>query len=219
MRIISLRKSDEVYSCNSYLLLGEWNRIDDVNTLVDPGIDDFILDEIEKISTGFGKVPVEQIILTHNHFDHAASVIRLKEYFNARVYAASPGPGVDELLHDGQYIKAGDGILEVIHTPGHSSDSISLYAPEEKALFCGDTQVRVRMPGGMYTREYLDGLLKLASRKITSIYSGHDPVVREGAQQVIAETIRKIRSSTVTEQETLFAQNCSNVTLLDGVQR
>lgn len=203
MRIIFLRKSDDVYSCNSYLLLGEWNRIDDVNTLVDPGTDDFVIDEIERISTGFGKAPVEQILLTHNHFDHAASVIRLKEYFNARVYAAIPGPGVDELLGDGQYIKAGDGILEVIHTPGHSSDSISLYAPAEKALFCGDTQVRVRGAGGIYTREYLEGLLKLASRKITSIHSGHDPVVTEHAQQIIFESIRHIRSSTISEPENL----------------
>ena len=29
--------------------------------------------------------------------------------------------------------------LEIIHTPGHSPGSISLYWPEAKALFCGDT--------------------------------------------------------------------------------
>ena len=52
------------------------------------------------------------------------------------------GPGVDELLPDGRFVKAGDDFLEVIHTPGHSSDSICLYAPAAKALFSGDTQLK-----------------------------------------------------------------------------
>jgi hypothetical protein len=49
VRIIPLEKSDRVYSCNSYLILGDWNRIDDLNTIVDPGNDDFVLNEIERI--------------------------------------------------------------------------------------------------------------------------------------------------------------------------
>ena len=55
MKIISLKKSDTVYSCNSYLILGDWNRIEDINTVIDPGTDGFILDEIEHLSTGVGK--------------------------------------------------------------------------------------------------------------------------------------------------------------------
>lgn len=180
MRIIPLRKNDKTYSCNSYLILGDWNRVEDVNTLIDPGTDGFVLAEIAQLSTGFGKVAVEQVILTHNHFDHAAGVMAIKERYPARVLAFIDGPGVDELLPDGHFVKAGNDFLEVIHTPGHSSDSICLYAHSAKALFSGDTQLKSHQPGEEYTREYVAGLLKLAGRPIENVYSGHDgPLTRD----------------------------------------
>jgi glyoxylase-like metal-dependent hydrolase (beta-lactamase superfamily II) len=174
VKIIALEKSAMVYSCDSYLILGDWNRIEDLNTVIDPGNDDFILGEIERASTGFGKTPVEQIILTHNHFDHASGAKYLKERYHCRVFAFSEGPGVDELLKDGQFIKAGDDLLEVIHTPGHSHDSICLYAAAQKAIFSGDTQLSVIMPGGSYPLQYQAATQSLGDREIQKIYSGHD---------------------------------------------
>jgi len=192
MRIIPLVRSDMVYSCNSYLILGDWNHIDDLNTIIDPGTDGFVLKEIERLSTGFGKVPVAQVILTHNHFDHAGAVKAIRERYNARVLAFSDGNGVDELLCDGQYIKAGDDILEVLHTPGHSSDSVCLYAPSQKALFAGDTQVRVRWPEDTHSPEYVEGLLKIACRDIQKIYPGHDAPILSDCQEIIQHTLRNI---------------------------
>jgi len=194
MRIIPLIRNDKIYSCHSYLVLGDWNHIDDLNTIIDPGTDDFIINEIERLSTGFGKIPVAQVILTHNHFDHAGAVKSIKKRYNARVLAFSEGPGVDQRLCDGQFIKAGDDILEVLHTPGHSSDSICLYSPSQKALFAGDTQVRVRWPGDMYSPEYIEGLLKIACRDIQKIYSGHDAPILSDCQEIIQHTLRNIHS-------------------------
>lgn len=193
MRIFPLLKNDKVYSCNSYLILGDWNRIEDINTIVDPGTDDFVINEIESLSTGFGKIPVAQVILTHNHFDHAASVQAIKERYKARVLAFTDSPGVDELLVDGQFIKAGDGILEVLHTPGHSSDSICLYSHVEKALFSGDTQLRVMSHGDKYEAGYVEGLLKIICRDIQKIYSGHDEPVTSGCQEMLLQTLHNVR--------------------------
>jgi glyoxylase-like metal-dependent hydrolase (beta-lactamase superfamily II) len=195
MKVIHLKKSDKVYSCNSYLVLGDWNRLEDMNTLIDPGTDGFVLEEIEHLSTGCGKRAVEQVILTHNHFDHSGGVMHLKERYGARVLAFTGGPGVDELLRDGQIIRAGDEFLEVIHTPGHSSDSICLYAPESKVLFSGDTQLRVRAAGDVYTRDYLEGLVRLALRKTTRIYSGHDDPMTGDATEMILNTLSNVRNS------------------------
>ena len=197
MKIIPLKKTKKVYSCNSYLILGNWNRVEDLNTVIDPGTDDFILSEIENISTGIGKVAVEQVILTHNHFDHNGGVKAFKNRYNARILAFVDGPGVDELLPDGRFIKAGDEFLEVIHTPGHSSDSICLYATESHALFSGDTQLQVRTPGDVYAQDYLNGLLKIASRKINSIYSGHDQPMTSNVREVILTTIANVRNSSI----------------------
>jgi glyoxylase-like metal-dependent hydrolase (beta-lactamase superfamily II) len=195
MKIIPLKKSDKLYTCNSYLILGDWNRVEDVNTVIDPGTDGFILDEIEHISTGVGKVAVAQVILTHNHFDHNGGVMALKERYGARVMAFVDGPGVDELLRDGQFIKAGDDLLEVLHTPGHSSDSICLYAPAARSLFSGDTQILVREPGDVYTHEYLDGLMKIAGRNIVTVYSGHDEPMTSNVRETILKTVANVRKS------------------------
>jgi len=193
VRIVPLAKNSKIYSCNSYLILGDWNRVEDVNTLIDPGTDGFVLEEIERLSTGFGKVAVEQVILTHNHFDHAAGVMAIKERYNCRVLACIDGPGVDELLPDGHFVKAGNDILEIIHTPGHSSDSICLYAPTAKALFSGDTQLKANEPCETYTREYVAGLMKLAGRTIECIYSGHDAPLIRGCREIILTTLNNIR--------------------------
>ncbi|HOS96078.1 MAG TPA: MBL fold metallo-hydrolase [Deltaproteobacteria bacterium] len=45
---------------------------------------------------------------------------------------------VDEVLTDGQTLQAGDLDLEVMEVPGHSSCSIAVYCPQEKALFASD---------------------------------------------------------------------------------
>ena len=35
MRVTLFKKNPKVYSCNVYLVRGDWNAIDDVNTLID----------------------------------------------------------------------------------------------------------------------------------------------------------------------------------------
>jgi glyoxylase-like metal-dependent hydrolase (beta-lactamase superfamily II) len=64
-------------------------------------------------------------------------------------FAERPVPGfhdlvggsvpVDRTLSDGDHLELGDGLtLEVIHTPGHSSGSISLFLREAGVLITGD---------------------------------------------------------------------------------
>lgn len=195
MRVIRLQRHPGAYTCNSYLILGTWNRIDDVNTLIDPGIDDFVLEEIGRLSTGLGKVPVEQVILTHSHFDHAAGVSAVKRRFGARVLAFLPAAEVDEVVFDKQFIKVGDDICEILHTPGHSSDSICIYLPNELALFSGDTQIRIVTPGGPYTAEYRLSLEKLAMRGVETIYPGHGEPICSDAMRIIFRTLECVRSA------------------------
>jgi glyoxylase-like metal-dependent hydrolase (beta-lactamase superfamily II) len=198
MKVIPLQKNPQIYSCNSYLILGDWNRLEDVNTLIDPGTDSYILDEIQRVATGCGKIAVEQIILTHNHFDHAGAVLDLKKRFGAKVFAFVETAGVDELLYDGAFIRAGDDHLEVLHAPGHSSDSVCLYCRTSQSLFSGDMQLHVRTPGGAYTQEYLTTLLMLYGKAIRTVYSGHDAPLTENIREMLTETIKNVRSSTVT---------------------
>lgn len=197
MRVIQLARNPKSYTCRSYLILGEWNQLDAVNTLIDPGTDEYVLDEIEKIYTGCGKIAVEQVLLTHNHFDHAASADLFRQRYNAKVYGWVDGPGVDNLLKEGQLLKAGDDYLEVIHTPGHSSDSVAFYCQSQKLLFSGDTQLRIRTSGGKYTRDYVQTLIKLAQREIELIYPGHDEPLHHNVRSTILTTLQNVRQSEV----------------------
>lgn len=45
---------------------------------------------------------------------------------------------VEEVLAEGDKVRCGDLSLEVFEVPGHSSCSIALYLPDEKALFASD---------------------------------------------------------------------------------
>jgi glyoxylase-like metal-dependent hydrolase (beta-lactamase superfamily II) len=195
MRVICLKKNGFKYTCNAYLILGSWSTLQDVNTLVDVGTDGTIAKEIENIYTGVGKKSVDKIIITHEHFDHAGGIKELKLLYNAKVYAYKKFEGVDEVLKDGQIVRMGDRDFEVIHSPGHSSDSICLYCEEEGILFSGDTPLRINMEGGSYAIEFIQVLEKLMRYNIKIIYSGHDNPIEENAMDIIERTLMKVKSS------------------------
>jgi glyoxylase-like metal-dependent hydrolase (beta-lactamase superfamily II) len=200
VKVIRLERNDSIYTCNSYLILGAWNRIEDINTLIDPGTDGSVMEEIERLSTGLGKVAVEQIILTHNHFDHAGGVAHFKEAYGCSVLAFAPGEHVDRCLKDGELLRAGDGYLEILHTPGHSWDSISLYSQIDETLFSGDMQLRVAKNGGIHTAAYFSSLLKISNRQICTILSGHDQPVEHGARELILTSLAHVRQGKIAGQ-------------------
>ena len=195
MRVKSLDKNPGIYTCNSYLILGEWNRLEDWNTLIDPGTDDSVIEQIEKIPTGCGKLPVEQIILTHCHFDHAGGVYQLKRRYGARVLAFCDGPDVDELICDGTCLRVADGYLDVIHTPEHSSDSICLFHRESGCLFSGDTPLSYHGDEKSFSPESLLTLEKLEDLNIKLAYTGHNGAVCGGINEIVRERLRALRKA------------------------
>jgi glyoxylase-like metal-dependent hydrolase (beta-lactamase superfamily II) len=191
MRIVRLENSGKLYTSEVYLVLGDASRIEDVNTLVDVGQDPAILSSLERAPTGLGKWPVEQVVLTHSHSDHCALLPRVREAFHPRVLAFSPNiDGVDGLLNDGDTIRMGDETFEVIHTPGHSSDSICLYNEAQGALFAGDSPVLITSATGTYETGFLQALDKLCTRDVRSIYLGHGAPITERCNERLRESQR-----------------------------
>ncbi|MBN1323263.1 MAG: MBL fold metallo-hydrolase [Methanotrichaceae archaeon] len=115
--------------------------------------------------TGRRPGEISLLILTHAHPDHIGAAAAIKEMSDCSVAAHSadqrwientdqqlmdrPVPGfedlvsgkvrVDRILKDGDVIDLGDDSrLCVLHTPGHSPGSISLWMPSEKVLFPAD---------------------------------------------------------------------------------
>jgi len=196
MKIISITGAPHLYSSNAYLILGDWKRIEDINTLVDVGSDPNIVQFINKLDTGIGKKRVEQVILTHCHSDHTAALPAIRKAFHPKVYAFSPFvEGIDQILKNGDRIRIGERMCEIIHTPGHSSDSISIYIEDDGVLFVGDAPVVIRAVGGGYEQDYVDALKELSRRKINKIYFGHGEPLLQDTQATILESLMNVRKS------------------------
>ncbi len=199
MRITNLTAGSRIYTCNAYLLTGDWNRLEDANTLIDVGRDRSIIERIHSASTGIGKKKVEQLIITHNHYDHASLLNDIKTLFHPQVYAYSSSlVGVDWYLKGGEQLHVADRMAEIIHTPGHSNDSICLYCEEEGILFAGDTPVCIRFPGGTYEESFVEVLAGLCHRKVQTIYLGHGRPITEGCQNLLRNSLKNICLSTIT---------------------
>jgi glyoxylase-like metal-dependent hydrolase (beta-lactamase superfamily II) len=197
MKIINVPGAQHIYSSNVYLLVGDWKRIEDLNTLIDVGSDPNIVQVLNQFDTGIGKKRVEQVILTHCHSDHTAALPAIVQAFHPRVYAFSPFvDGIDQVLKNGDRLRIGERMAEIIHTPGHSSDSISIYIEEEDVLFVGDAPVIIRtLGGGGYEEDYLDALMELNLRKVRDIYFGHGEPLLNDAQEALLTSLKNVRKS------------------------
>ncbi len=141
---------------------------------------------------------LEAVFLTHLHFDHMYGVADLHKATQAPVFM----PKGDAFMLETQYSRGGmwgfpdvkpfdaadleEGkytygalLVEVIHTPGHSPGSMSLYFPQLKLVCTGDVLFyrsvgRSDLPGGDF-----DTLVQSIKTRLfvlpaeTAVYPGH----------------------------------------------
>lgn len=151
---------------------------------------------------------ITDIVLTHGHFDHILALKELKEktgamlsvfektadfmrdpvrnlaqYMNIEIPPTKP----DKLLKDGDEIDFRGNKIKVLHTPGHTEDSICLLSG--KTLLSGDTLFRLSVgrwdhPTGNMIEEINsinDKLMPLPDD--TEVYPGHGPSTTIGEER------------------------------------
>lgn len=123
---------------------------------------------------------LELIADTHTHADHRSGAHELSELTGAPVamHRRAPAPHVSMHVEDGQRLIVGDFELKVLYTPGHTPDSISLYA--EDRVLTGDCLLihgtgRADFAGGDAGEQYDSITRKLfALPDSTLVYPAHD---------------------------------------------
>jgi glyoxylase-like metal-dependent hydrolase (beta-lactamase superfamily II)/rhodanese-related sulfurtransferase len=123
---------------------------------------------------------IHYLLDTHTHADHFSASKLLSERLHVPVimHRSSRAPFVTLQVDDGEVIRLGELRLQVIHTPGHTSDSICLKA--EDCLLTGDTLLiggtgRTDLPTGDPEQLYhslFDRILTLPPE--TRVYPAHD---------------------------------------------
>jgi hydroxyacylglutathione hydrolase len=184
--------------------------------VIDPG------DEVSRILELLGrhKLTAKAIVSTHAHIDHVGGLCKLHKFTGAPVMmhrddiplyqgmdeqaaflgVAPPEIGeIDQFLTDGDVVQWGSLAAQVMHTPGHSPGSLSLYLPRDAGkvspaappaqLFVGDTLFagsigRTDLWGGSM-EQILDSLrgklLQLPDE--TVVHPGHGPETTIGEER------------------------------------
>ena len=143
--------------------------------IIDPSWD---LDKIEEIITR-NDLKIKYIVNTHHHFDHTLGNEAMVKSTGAKIIQhESSTLNHDISVSDGDKIKFGNSELSVLHTPGHSKDSICLIG--EDKIFSGDTLFvgncgRVDLPGGS-AKDLYHSLANIISNLDENwvLYSGHN---------------------------------------------
>ena len=166
---------------------------DDTTVMIDSGMgkSDWVLSYVQE-----KELTIDVIVNTHCHVDHIGGNIHFP---GARIYAHElDAPDIEtgshktlwdfgfkkplkfpvaKKLKEGDIIDSGKYQLEVVHTPGHTEGSISLFEPKEKTMFTGDCVFdmgigRMDFPTGS-TEQMKHSLEKLLTFDIGKFYGGH----------------------------------------------
>lgn len=155
-------------------------------------------------------VRLQYVIDTHTHADHFSASRDVAEQLRVPVimHKSSAAPYVDMRVDDGETLIAGKLRLRVLHTPGHTEDSISLVLPDR--VFTGDALLRLGtgrtdLPTGDPTVLYdslFGKLLRLPDE--LAIYPGHNyknlPVTTIGQERAENPRLQKTDRAAFVEE-------------------
>lgn len=141
--------------------------------LIDSGWEDGSI--LKAVETAGAKVRFAAA--THGHFDHVSTIGEVAHRLGARVVAhESSAIECDLRVRAGDKLSLGENDVHVLHTPGHTMDSICLVAGG--MVFTGDTLFVGTI--GRFEKENVKAMYKslyeviLGLPSTTEMYPGHD---------------------------------------------
>jgi len=192
MDVINVTADAESFTCNAYLATAG------SPTLVDAGSMDGVVDVVaEHVDT------LDRVVLTHQHGDHVEQLDAVVEAFDPDVYAYADHPLRTSELGDGDTVTVGQEDCEVVYTPGHADDHVSLVSAA--SLFSGDVAVhddgafddgsfgRTDMAGQSRERliDSIEELLGRLPEGVEHMYSGHGGVFHGDVRAVVERALER----------------------------
>jgi hydroxyacylglutathione hydrolase len=194
MEVVNVTADAESFTCNAYLALGEEPTLVDAGAIT--GVEETIREHTDT---------VEKVLVTHQHSDHVAELDAVVDAFDADCYAYADHPTRTHELADGDELLVGDERCEVVHTPGHGDDHVSLVG--DRSLFSGDVVVyndgafddgsfgRTDYPG--MSRDRLIGsieeLLDRVPETVDAMYAGHGDVYTGDVRTVVERSLERAK--------------------------
>lgn len=129
-------------------------------------------EHVEAVAQALGGSPLVRVLITHWHPDHVSGLPALKARW----------PRLAVVESGAQPVAAGDGILEIVPTPGHAPDHLCFFDPESRDVYCGDLARRggtIVIPAskGGDLRAYLASLQRVRDLNPRRLLPGHGPIV------------------------------------------
>jgi glyoxylase-like metal-dependent hydrolase (beta-lactamase superfamily II) len=128
--------------------------------IIDPGGDLYHLETFLELE----ELQLEVILVTHGHFDHAGGAAELAALTGARIEGPHRGDAhvvqalteqsqrygdgrarsytPDRWLEDGDEVRFGEEVLEVLHCPGHTRGHVAYFHRQSRSAFVGDILFR-----------------------------------------------------------------------------
>lgn len=182
----------DTFTSNAFLVSG------DRPTLVDAGAMAGVVDVISEHTDA-----LDRVVLTHQHGDHVGQLDQVLDSFDADLYCYGTHTRRTGELADGDSLTIGSEEFEVIYTPGHADDHVSLVS--ESTIFSGDVVVhddgafddgsfgRTDMAGQSRERliESIGEILDRLPEGVEHMYAGHGGDFHGDVRDVIETALER----------------------------
>jgi len=194
MNVHCLTRDAEEFTANVFLLEGDRTVLIDAGAM--GGITDAVREYVEEL---------DAVVITHQHNDHIARLGEIVTAFDPTVYAFAEHSQRTEPLAGGKTLEPGDESFEVVHSPGHAPDHVSLVS--DRTLISGDVVVyndgafddgsfgRTDMAGQSRDRlvESLERLLTVMGEDVERLYAGHGDSFTGDVEEVVERALSRAR--------------------------
>ncbi|MDO7844500.1 hydroxyacylglutathione hydrolase [Sphingomonas immobilis] len=157
--------------------------------VVDPAVADPVLAEADRRGWRIG-----QIWNTHWHPDHTGGNADIKAATGAIISGpageAERIPTLDVQLREGETVRLGDHVAQVLEAPGHTAGHILFHLAEDHAIFVGDTLFAMgcgRLFEGDAAQMFGNMRRLSALPEDTRVYCAHEYTQSNGRYALVAE--------------------------------